>query len=787
MRALDKKLIRDLGRLWAQSLAIALVLACGVATLVLSVGSYRSLDETRAAYYERYRFSHLFANASRAPLRLEREVESLPGVAAAEARVLQPMILDVPGMVEPASGLAISLPDRGMPKLNRLYVRTGRLPDNTRTGEIAITFGFAKEHDLKPGAKLNAIIDGKRRALKIVGVVHSPEFVYALGPGDLVPDDRRFAVAWMPRRELEAITDRKGAFNNLAVLLLRNAEAREVMTRIDALLRPFGGTGAYARRDQISHAFLDGELDQLAAMARVIPPVFLFVSAFLINMILSRLIALEREQIGLLKALGYGNWTIAGHYIKLVLLIAVIGILIGFAAGTWLGQGLTRLYGTFFSFPFLIFTRSLDVYALAAFVSAAAAVAGGMKAVLGAVTLPPAVAMRPPAPTSYTRSLAARLGLTRLFSQLTVMALRHLSRWPIRAGLTAFGTSLAVALLIVAMFARPSIDFMIDTIFFQAERQDATITFSQAEGPDALLAVAQMPGILQSEGFRSLAVRITHGSRSRRLGIIGKSAGASLSRVLDLDLKPVRVPNHGLAVSERVANILKLRRGDRVQVELLEEGGRTVEVQVSQTIQSYLGLAVFMDMDALNRLVGIGHRVSGAHVSVDKRSLPQLYDTVKSTPALSSIALLTQSREKFRETVEQNIMISTTVYIVLAVIISFGVVYNSARIQFSERARELASLRVLGFTQAEVSKVLLIELLIIVAIAQPLGWIGGYGLTWAVIQGFANDQFRVPLIVTSNTFATASLIVCATALVSAFIVHRRVMRLDLIRVLKTRD
>lgn len=787
MKVLDKKLLRDLARLWAQTLAVALVLACGVATLILAVGSYRSLEETRTAYYERHRFAHLFATASRAPLRLEDQVERLPGVAAAEARIQVPAILDVPQMAEPASGLAISLPDAGTSKLNRLYLRSGRLPDGAHTGEIAITYGFANAHRLTPGSRLHAVIYGKRRALKIVGIVHSPEFVYALGPGDLVPDDRRYAVFWMAKRELEAITDREGAFNTLSVLLLRHARPEPVIQQVDRLLQPFGGTGAYKRRDQLSHAFLDSELDQLAAMARVIPPVFLFVSAFLINMILSRLVALEREQIGLLKALGYTNWTIALHYIKLVLLITLAGCTIGAVAGTWLGQGLTRLYGTFFSFPFLIFTKDIDVYFIAFAVSAAAAVSGALKAVIGAVRLPPAVAMRPPAPTTYRKSLAARLGLTKLISQLSVMALRHIARRPVRAGLTAFGTSLAVALLVVAMFAGPSIDFMIDSIFFQADRQDATITFSEAKGPDALLAVANMPGILSSEGFRTVAVRMSHGPRSRRLAITGKPQGARLSRVLDLELRPVVVPKHGLAVSERVAHILHLKRGDTVFVDLLEEGGREVEVRVSQIIQSYLGLVVFMDLDALNRLIGLGPRLTGAHVEVDANQLDTLYAQIKSTPALSSIALQSHSRKKFRETIEQNITISTTVYTVLAIIISFGVVYNGARIQFSERARELASLRVLGFTQMEVSRVLLIELLIIIALAQPLGWLSGYGLTWAVIQGFANDQFRVPLVVEPATFATASLIVCATALVSAVIVHLRVTRLDLIRVLKTRD
>ncbi len=787
MKALDIKLTRDLKRLWAQSLAVALVMACGVATLILAIGSYRSLDETRSAYYERYRFAHLFATATRAPRHLLRRIEQIPGVARADARVVEHVILDIPGMAEPASGLAVSLPRDLTGTLNRLYMRAGRLPEPDRPGEAVIGANFAKAHGFRAGSTLHAVVAGKRRRLTVVGLAMSPEFIYALGPGDLVPDDKRFGIIWMSETELEALADQKSSFNSLSIALLPGTNAEPVLAGIDETLKPYGGTGAYARKDQFSHAFLDGELTQLSAMARIIPPVFLLVSAFLINMILSRLIALEREQIGLMKALGYGSWTVAWHYLKLVMLIAIVGILIGFAAGTWLGQGMTRIYAQFFSFPFLIFAGGVDVYAISAGISIASAVAGAVKALWGVISLPPAVAMQPPAPPVYRGSFAARLGITRLFSQLTVMAIRYLSRWPVRSFVTTLGVSFAVALLVVAMFASGSINHMVETIFYQSDRQDATITFADAKGPDALLSVRQMPGVMRVEAFRTLSVRITHGQLSRRLAITGKPHDAALSRVLDLGLKPVRLPENGVAVSERVATLLELKPGDLVEVELLEAGRGKVQVPVTDVIQSYLGLVVFMRIEELNRLAGLGPRVSGAHISADASQIGALYDVIKSTPALSSIALQTKSREKFREIIEKNIMISTVVYTILAVIIAFGVVYNSARIQFSERARELASLRVLGFSRAEVSRVLLLEMLVMVVLAQPLGWAIGYGITWSVVEELASDQFRIPFVVERSTLAIASLIVLAAAALSALLVHRRVNRLDLIRALKTRE
>jgi putative ABC transport system permease protein len=787
VHALDIKLLRDFKRLWAQSLAVALVLACGVATLILAIGAYRSLDETRRAYYERYRFGDIFASATRAPKSLGDQIRAIPGVASAELRIVKPVLLDIADMREPATGMAVSLPKTGEPSVNAIFLRQGRLPEPSRALEVVINEDFATAHNFEPGSTFRAIMDGARSDLRVVGIALSPEYIYALGPGDMMPDDRRFGVLWMNEETLASLFDLDGAFNSVSLRVLRGTNAAAVIDALDRILAPYGGTGAYARKDQLSHAFLDGELTQLAAMSRIIPPIFLFVSAFLINMILSRLIALEREEIGLLKALGYRGLAIAWHYMKLVLLIAVVGIVIGFVAGTWLGRGMTRLYAEFYSFPFLIFRSNPDIYAIAAAISLFAAIIGAAKAVQSVLALPPAVAMRPPAPPVFKEFMGGLIARLRIFPQLTVMALRHILRWPVRAAMTMFGTALSVALLVLALFSFDSVAYMIDVIYFQADRQDATLSFSSERPTSVMPAVERLPGVLAAEPYRDLAVKLRHGPRERRLSILGKPPGTDLSRVLDLDLDPVVLPETGLALSDRVANLLGVRRGDLVEVELLEGTRRTVEVPVTAIIQSYLGLMVFMDIDALDRLAGIGPRVTGVHLAIDDSRLDALYRSVKETPSVSGVVLQTVSRQRFQETIEENLTIMISLYVTLSVIIAFGVVYNSARIQLSERARELATLRVLGFTRAEVSQVLLTELGVIVAFAQPVGWLIGYGFAVALIAGFESDLFRIPLVVSSQTFAQSSLVVLGAALVSALLVRRRIDRFDLVQVLKTRE
>lgn len=787
MAMLDRKLIRDLARMWAQVLTIALVMACGVATIIIAVGAYRSLEETRRAFYDRSRFADVFASASRAPLGLRQALSAIPGMSSLELRVVKPVLLNIEGMVEPATAIAVSIPDSGGSAVNRLYLRTGRLPDPLRGNEVAVVETFAAAHKFQTGDRFEANMNGRMRTLTISGIVLSPEYVYAIGPGDMVPDQRRFGVLFMPKTALDGIFDMDGAFNDLSATTLRNADRLAIFDRIDAILKPYGGVGAYGRDQQISHMFLDSELSQLRGMSNFIPPIFLFVAAFLVNMILSRLITLEREQIGLLKALGYDEFVIAWHYAKLTIVIALIGAVIGTLAGNWTGRALTRLYADFFSFPFLIFQQSLDLYAIAIGVTVLAALAGSAKAIWNVIQLPAAIAMQPAAPTQYRRFTSGGRRLLGWVSQLTIMAFRHLVRWPLRSAFTVIGVSFSVALLVTALFSGDSIEYMVDTVFFRTERQDATLVFGRDRSASTLSEVRALPGVLRAEPFRSTTAILRNGHHERRLAVSSGSTDADLARILDTELNPVEPAEAGMLVTERVASILHLAIGDKVEVELPEKNHRIERVAVTGIVQSLVGLGVYMKAEALDRLLADGSNISGARISIDTSKLRSLYRAVKETPAVASIAIQSISRKKFRETIEQNITYMMSVYTALSVIIAFGVIYNSARIQLSERARELASLRVLGFTNGEVFSVLLIELVIIVAIAQPMGWLLGMGFAWWVTQGFASDLFRVPFVINISTFAIASLVVMTAASLSALIVRWRVQRLDLVRVLKTRE
>ena len=787
MTALDKKLLRDVRHIWAQALAIALVLAAGVATLILANGAYASLNETRSAYYERQRFADIFATARRVPNAIQQQLSALDGVLAADTRILRSAILDIPAVERPATGLVISLPAVGMPALNTLFMREGRLPDPQRSDEVLVNEAFAQAHGFRPGSSFSAILDGRKRSLIITGTALSPEFIYALGPGDLMPDDKRFGIIWIGKRTAEAAFNMDGAFNSVLLRLTRDANPDSVLDRLDLILAKYGGTGGYTRKDQQSHAFLDAELTQLRTMSTIVPPIFMAVAAFLINMTLGRLVTMEREQIGLMKALGYSTFQVAVHYLKFVLVIAAVGIAIGFVSGIWLGRGLTHLFGDFYHFPYLVFINSPITFLTAAAIGIVVPVLGGMNAIRKIVTLSPAVAMSPPAPTDYSRSWANWLHLMKRLPQQANMILRHFLRFPVRAGLTVLGVASSGALLVLSFSPNDSVEFMIDVTYFQTYRQDLTVSFSDIKPRRALDEMRKMPGVLRAEGSRSVPATFRYGQRSKRMSLQGIPPEVDMQKLLDLDLQPMEVPKTGVAISEKLAEILGASRGDTIEIQMSDKRRRRFELPITAILQGYLGLSAFVDLDRLNTMTGDGNVVTSVDLKIDPKYTTALYTQLKETPAASAIMLLRVSLQKFRETLAQNITMMMTVYIVLAVVITFGVVYNSARIQLSERGREFASLRVLGFTRAEISRILLGEIALIVLLAIPLSWLLGYVFTWYLIAGFDSELYRVPFVIERATYAFSSLIMIAAAVVSGLIVRRRIDRLDLIEVLNTRE
>jgi putative ABC transport system permease protein len=785
MEALDIKLIRDFGRLWVQGLAIAVVLSCGVAILLTAFGMHRALTDTRTAYYERNRFADTFVETRRAPLRLLTEIRATPGVTAAEPRVQGMAVLDLPDRTELAMGQLLSWPAGGDPLLNLPILRRGLPPE--RAGEVMVSDAFAVANGFGIGDVFHANINSQRRALTITGTAVSPEFIYTIGPGALMPDNAGFGILWLPEAEMAAAFDMGGAFNHLALALSRDAQPEDVKDRLDSLLDPYGGLGAYGRENQLSDSFVSTEINQLRAMAVVVPPVFFTISAFLVGMVMSRIVTLERAEIGLLKALGYRDGRIALHYLLLAGLIAVIGVALGWGAGTLLARAMARQYAQFFDFPYLIFHVPAWVYAMSGLAALATTMAGAVRAALMAARLPPAIAMQPPAPPAFRKTMADRAMEVLALRQTTIMILRSLIRWPVRSALTAVGLGAATAAVIASGFMFGALDRIIDLAFNQTYRQDAMILLAGDVPETALADIGNLPGVMQAEAQQFHAATLRHGPREKRVSIEARPAGAELSRVIGADGRPVDPPPGGILLSDRLALQLEVGVGDQIEVIFRTGLRETHEMVVAGLVEQYFGLGAYMELGEIDRLLRRSAQMSVVNILIDPEELEALHAALQDMPMSAGLVEMTKNRQSFQDTISENVVVVNTVYAVIAVLITVGVAYNAARIQLSERARELASLRIMGFSRAEVSGVLVGETMLIALIAQPLGWVMGAAIARALSRGFTSDLYAIPLVLEPANFAWASLVVLAASLGSVLIVRRRIDRMDLVAVMKTRE
>ncbi|MBI1371802.1 MAG: FtsX-like permease family protein [Phycisphaera sp.] len=787
MTALNRILFRDLWHMRSQALAIAVVMACGVATYVMSLSTLESLQQTRRTYYERYRFADVFTSLKRAPNALAPRLAQIPGVGQVQTRIVVDVTLDVAGLSEPAVGRIISLPHHGEPTLNRLHLRRGRQIDPTRRGEVLVSEAFADAHKLGPGDHVDAVINERLQQLNIVGVVLSPEYIFQIRGGEVLPDDKRFGVFWMSYDQLAPAYDLDGAFNNVTLRLMAGASQPEVIRQLDNLTRPYGGVGAYGRNDQVSHRYLSDEIKQLHNMGVIAPAIFLGVAAFLLNVVLGRIIQTQREQIAAIKAFGYTHVEVGVHYLKLALMIAGVGLVLGVIVGVWMGHNLAELYTQYYRFPVLQYRLNPGLIASVTLIATAAAAVGALGSVWRAAFLPPAEAMRPEPPSGYHATIVERLGLQRYVSAPARMVMRQIERRPWKAALSSLGIAMAVAVLVLGNFSVDALDYLMAFQFDTAQRQDMTVTFVEPTTGDAVYGVGHLPGVRHVEPFRAVPVRLRAGHYDRRVSIMGLVRSPDLFRLLDTHERVIELPPEGLVVSRKLADLLHVTPGQLVTVEVMEGQRPVRRVPVAALLEDFSGTNAYMRIDALQAFMHEGPTVSGAFITTDANRNDTLYRTLKRTPRVAGVTVKHAALESFRNTIAQNMLQMQFFNMLFACVIAIGVVYNTARVSLSERSRELATLRVLGFTRAEISSILLGELAIVTAVAIPVGLVIGYGLAALLAIGLDTEMYRIPLIIDRSTYGFAATTVIVASVISGLIVRRRLDRLDLIAALKSRE
>jgi len=793
MKALDRKLLRDLRLMWSQALTIALVVASGIGGFITTLSAVDSLALARDRFYAQGRFADVFASVKRAPDALAETLRSIPGVADVQTTTEQLVRIEIEGVTDPIIGQLIGVDRRRPLRMNLLTQRSGHAEDASmspgRVGPdgalpVWVSESFAIARGLKPGAQLSALVNGKRRTLVMAGVALSPEYIFAGLWG--MPDQRGFGVFWVDHEALAAAYDMEGAFNRVAIKLAPGADERAVIDALQRELARYGGREAIARTDQTSHAMLDNEIKEQRVLGTVLPSIFLGVAAFLLNVVVSRLVATQREQIAALKALGYPNRSIAAHYLKMVLAIVALGFVLGLALGDALGAMFARLYTEFFRFPDFEHRIAPWLVLVALLIAVATAVLGTLNAIGATVRLAPAEAMRPPAPGRYRRTLLERLGIAGIPTSLR-MILRNMERRPLRTGLSIGGVAAAVAIVIMGNFFRDAIEFIVDTQFRLVMHNDLAVWTFEVVPDRAREELLRLPGVKAAESNRFVPVTLVNGHRRERSQLRGYETVPELYRIIDVDKRETLPSGDGVVLTDRLATKLGLRVGDTVQAEVLEGRPRTLQLTVDATVREMMGLNAYMNRPALNRALGESDLSSGFMLSIEPGSEPALLAATRLMPRVAGAFSKATMLRNMEEISARNIRIMSTVLTLFASVIAIGVVYNNARIALAERTWELASLRVLGFTRAEVSGLLLGEMAISIALALPLGMALGFGLVHLITGLLKSDQFFFPVVILPRTYAWAAICVVAAGVASALVVRRRIDQLDMVAALKTRE
>ena len=785
MNALRRKLLRDLNRARTQVLSIAAVVGCGVMAAMAMRSTLSAVERARNQYYEDYRFAHVFAALKRAPESVVHRIAALPGVGAVQARVVLMATLDVPGLPEPATGQIVSVPADRQPMPNDLYIRSGRYP--RAADETLVSDRFAALNTLAAGDAIGAVINGRWQRLRVVGVATSPEYVYEMGGGGFMVDNRRFGVLWMTRDALERAAGMEGAFNNITLRLAPGANEAEVITRLDQLLEPYGATGAYPRADQPSNAVIVDELHQLDAIGSVFPLFFLGTAAFLLNIVLLRLITTQREEIAALKAFGYTDAAVGAHYLGFAGASVAIGAVLGVIGGTWLGSRYTQLYAEVFRFPTLEYRTDWAVAAIAIAVSGGAALAGALGAVLRAVRVPPAEALRPESPARYRPLLLSYLGLDARIPPSARMVMRTLERRPWRTLASVMGVGLAGGLMVAGLSPWDAVNRLMDLQFEQIQREDLTVAFFEPRPANAVRELRHIEGVTLAEPFRSTAVHFRSGARVRKTEILGLEAGSSLRRLLDMNGRRYVLPADGLVLPLGLAEALGVRVGDTLITTMTERGGIERRLVVVGVLNEMIGATAYLDRRALNRLLREDDMTSGAYLAIDRGAEAGVFARLKRVPGVAGTSSRAAMVANFRQTMAENIATSVGIVVFAAAVIAAGVIYNQARISLSERGRELASLRVLGFTRSEVRTMLFGEQAAVTLAGIPLSFAIGAACAAWLMKLFEAERHRFPTVIHASTYLASAVVVLVAAIGAGLAIRRRLDAIDLVAVLKTRE
>lgn len=787
---LTKKMLRTMLKQRGQVLAVGAVVLCGTASYIALASCHRNLLLTRDTYYAENRFADFEISLERAPETVLFKVQQIPGVRQVRGRIVEEVKLEIDGIDETRSGRIVSMPDERSSVLNNVVVTEGRYFDSGSMNEVIVSQKFAQMNHLALGDTLEATIDGRQHRLRVVGYGLSPEYIYVIrNIAELVPAPETFGILWVPETFAEYAKNMQASCNNIVGSIDDPEGIDRILDTAEDMLAPYGVFSKVARENQISNSFISNEIRGLGAQARIMPTIFLGVAALVIFIVLNRMVRNERTQIGLMKAYGRTNFAVAMHYMQYAFIQALVGGVGGFLVGQAQARFMINFYVRFYSFPILKSQIYPDILVKSLGIAITFALIGAALAAYRAALIHPAESMRPESPRRGKRVMLERYkGIWTRLSFTWKMIARNVSRSRFRAGMNVFGVTISTAMLIMGFYAIDAMQYLIDYQYRQTQKQDATVSFFLERGQEALRESARFQHVREAEPLLQYPFEMRNGWRSKDVVIVGMERNSKLQLLMDTERHKVDVGENGLVLSSALANSLDVRVGDPVELKPLM-GKITDErtVKVAKIVEQYFGMSGYMNIEALSRVLDEGYLVNAVLLRTDPGTAFDLHEELKDVPNVSAVSLREDAYQNLQKTLATSMRIMSVAAIGFAGVISFAVIYNVTLVSLAERERELASLRVLGFTQGEVGRILFNENFVTGAMGIALGVPFGIGLVRGMMSAFQTDLFRFPFFISPKTYAIAIGLTIGFIVIANLAVRRKIVRLNLVETLKSRE
>ena len=609
MNVLTKKLLRTIWRTKGQFLAITAVITIGISVYVSMATVYSNLSVSKDLFYQENNFADYYFHVVRAPQEITKQIEALDGVDQVTGRIQKDLILMLPDGQRGTARLT-SYPLPMDKEVNRLHLLTGRIFEQNAPGgriEVLVDPQHAQARALNFNDTMTAVIEGKQIPLIMVGTATSPEFIYPVQDmAGFMPKPESFAVVMISHWQAEQILGLTGQINQVVLTFTAGADEEKIAGQVKDILEPYGNLANYPRKDQLSNAVLDSELTQLKNSAQFLPVIFLGVAAAIQFIMLNRIVKSQRLQIGIMKALGYNGWRVMWHYTSYALAVALLGVLVGTAFGLWFSAMMTQMYAQYFNLPQTIEQVNVKVIISALLISTSVSIIAGLMAARSIVSVGPAESMNPEPPKKGQNIVLERWRwLWQRLDSTWKMSLRTAMRNKVRFGITLLGVVFAVGLLITSFFFNDSMDYMLEEHFYKGQNYDYLIRFAGPLKETELLNINRIDGVLKTEPFFELPVRLHFNNKSEETLLLGLPPDGTLRTISDQYGHAMPLPGKGIIIAQRIANKLGIKVGDTITVETLLGRGPVhhIDIKIAGVSRQFVGSECYISLQQLNRML----------------------------------------------------------------------------------------------------------------------------------------------------------------------------------------